>query len=74
VHLQRAITQLAGKRDDLGDDQLSNAARVGKGRVEDGNTMLGRIVQVYLVCPDAEAADDEEVLGLLEDLGCEFCL
>jgi hypothetical protein len=36
--------------------------------------MLGRIVQVYLVSADAEAADDEEVLGFLEDLRCEFCL
>jgi hypothetical protein len=74
VHFQRAIAQLAGERDDLGDNQLSNAARVGKRRVEDGNTMLGRIVQVYLVGADAEAADDEEVLGFLKDLGCEFCL
>jgi hypothetical protein len=36
--------------------------------------VLGRIVEVDLVGADAEAADDEQVLGLLEDFGCEFCL
>lgn len=30
--------------------------------------MLGGIVQVYLVGTDAEAADDEEVLGLTKNL------
>jgi hypothetical protein len=74
VHLERAVAQLAGERDDLGDHQLGDTARVGKGRVEDGNAMLGCIVQVYLVGADAEAADDEEILCLCQDLGCEFCL
>jgi hypothetical protein len=74
MHLERAVAQLAGKGDNLGNHQLGHAARIGKRRVEDGNAMLGGILQVYLVGADAETADDEQVLGLLQNLGCEFCL
>jgi hypothetical protein len=74
VHLVGSIAKLTGKNDDLGDDQLSNTARVGEGGVEDGNTILGGELKVDLVGTDTEAADDEEVLGLSEDLLGELCL
>lgn len=74
VHLVGSIAKLTGKNDDLGDDQLSDTARVGEGGVEDGNTILGGELKVDLVGTDTEAADDEEVLGLSEDLLGELCL
>jgi len=36
--------------------------------------MLGGIVQIDLVGADAEAADDEQVLSLRQDLGRQLCL
>lgn len=74
VHLVGSIAKLTGKNDDLGDDQLSDTARVGEGGVEDGDTILGGELEVDLVGADTEATDDEEVLGLSEDLLGELCL
>jgi hypothetical protein len=61
LELARAVRELTRERNDLADDEFGDGARVGKGRVEDGDTLLGRAVEVDLVRPDAEAADDEEL-------------
>ena len=67
MHFHGAIAQLTSKADDLRDDQLGDTAGVAERRVEDGNTVLSGILEVDLVGTDAEAADHNQVLGLLED-------
>lgn len=74
VHLVGSVAELTGKGDDLGNDKLSDTARVGEGGVEDGDTILGGKLEVDLVGTNTEAADDEEVCGLTEDLLGELCL
>ena len=68
VHLVGAVAKLAGQRDDFSDDELGDTARVGKRGVEDGDAMAGSIVEIDLVGTDAEAADDEQVLGFAQHL------
>lgn len=60
-HLPRAIAELTAEGDNLGDDELGDRARVGEGRVEDGDSCFGGGEEVDLVGSDAEAADDEEL-------------
>jgi hypothetical protein len=67
VHFVRAVTQLSCKGNNLCDDQLGNTAGVAEGRVEDRNTVVGGILEVDLVGTDAEAADNDQVLGLLQN-------
>jgi hypothetical protein len=74
VHLVGSIAELTGKGDDLGNDELSDTARVGEGGVEDGDTILGSKLEVNLVGTNTEAANDEEVCGLTQDLLSELCL
>lgn len=67
MHFVGAVTQLASKANDLANDQLGDTAGVAERRVEDGNTMLGGILEVDLVGTNTEASDHDQVLGLLED-------
>lgn len=73
VHLVGSVAELTGEGDDLSNDKLSDTARVGEGGVEDGDTVFGSKLEVDLVGTDTEAADDEEVCGLTEDLFGELC-
>lgn len=65
---------MSGQGNDFGNDELSDGARVGEGGVEDGDTSVGGIGEVDLVGADTEAADDNEVLCLFEDLCGELGL
>jgi hypothetical protein len=67
VHLAGAVAQLTGKHDHFTNDQLGNTARVAEGGVEDGNTLVGGILEVDLVGTDTEATDDDKVLRFLQD-------
>lgn len=69
VHLGRAVGELAGEKDYFGDDKLGDGARVGEWRVEDGGASSGGVREVNLGGADAEAADCEEVFGMVEDVG-----
>lgn len=73
VHLVGSVAELTGEGDYLGNDKLSDTARVGEGGVEDGDTVFGSKLEVDLVGTDTEAADDEEVCGLTKDLFGELC-
>lgn len=53
---------------DLGNDQFCNTSRVGKGRVEDCDAVSGSIFEVDLVGTNAEAAYNNQVLCLTENL------
>lgn len=72
MQLIRSISQLPCQGDDLANDKFRHAAGVAEGGVEDGDAVLGRILEVDLVRADAEAADDDDVLGFAQDSGCEF--
>jgi hypothetical protein len=72
VHLTAAVTQLTCERDDLANDEFGDRARVRKGRVEDADSMRGGVLEIDLVRADAEAADDNQVLGFGEDAGSEL--
>jgi len=72
VELHAAFRELAGKSDDLADHEFSHRARVGEGRVEDADAVFRGIFEVDLVGADAEAADDDQVLGVFEDVGREL--
>ncbi len=61
VHLQRLLRQPPRQRDDLADDELDDAARVGVRRVEDRDAPLRGRGEVDLVGADAEAADRQQV-------------
>ena len=61
LHLERALEVLARQCDDLGNYKLGNRARIGEGRVEDGDASLCSGEQVDLVDTNAETADDEEL-------------
>lgn len=67
VELAAAVAELAGERDDLGDDEFGDGAGVAEGRVEDGDAGLRGESEVDLVSADAEAADYNEVFGGFED-------
>ena len=69
-HLARAVAQLPRERNDLGDDEFGDGARVGERRVEDGDTGAGGGEQINLVGTDAEAADDEELRRQREMSAC----
>jgi hypothetical protein len=61
LELAGAVRELTRERDDLANDEFGDGARVGERRVEDGDTLLGRAVEVDLVRADAEAADNKEL-------------
>ena len=61
AHLPAALKVLARKRDDFRDDELCDRARVGEGRVENGDTGFGCRVQVDLVRAYAEAANNQKL-------------
>lgn len=67
VHLVRTITQLSCKHDDLADHQFSNAARVAEWRVKDGDTLVSSILQVNLIGPNTETANDNKILCFLQN-------
>eukprot|EP00050_Salpingoeca_kvevrii_P011534 m.16113 g.16113 ORF g.16113 m.16113 type:complete len:119 (+) comp3476_c0_seq1:950-1306(+) len=48
VNLHATVAGLAGQHDNESNDELRDAARVGKGRVEDGDAKLGGVLQVGL--------------------------
>jgi hypothetical protein len=52
---------LTREGDDLADDELGDRTRVGKGRVEDGDSGLGGGLEVDLVGSDTETANGEEL-------------
>lgn len=74
VHLIGPVAELARKSDDLGDDQLSHTARVGKGRVENSYAMIRCELNIHLVRANAETTNDEQVLRFSENLGCQLGL
>lgn len=61
AHLPATLEVLSSESDDLGNDELSDGARVREGGVEDGNASFGGGGEVDLVCADAEAADDKQL-------------
>lgn len=67
MHFVGSIAELSGKCNDLGNDELSHTSRIGKGRVEDGDTVSCCVVEVDLVGTDAEASHYEQVLGFAQD-------
>lgn len=74
MHLIGSIAELTSEGDDFGNDKLGDTAGVGEGGVEDGDTMAGSEIEVDLVGTDTEAANNEQVLGLAEDLFGELGL
>ena len=74
MHLGRTVAELTSQCNDLGDDQLRNTAGVAEGRVEDGDTVVCGILQVDLIRPNTEAADDDEIAGLFQDARGELGL
>jgi hypothetical protein len=72
VHLTAAVAQLTCERDDLANDELSDRARVREGRVEDADSMRRGVLEIDLVRADAEASDDNQVLGFGEDAGSKL--
>jgi hypothetical protein len=74
VQLVRAVSQLAGQGDNFSNNKLRNTSRVCERGVEDCNTVPRGIFEINLVCSDAEAADDNQVLGFPKNRLCEFCL
>ena len=66
VHGRVLVGEVAGQRDDLGDDELDDAAGVGERGVEDGHPALGGDREVDLVGADAEGADGQQVGRRLE--------
>jgi len=67
VHFITPVTQLPGQRNDLADDQFGNGPRVGKGGVEDADTVASGIIEIDLVRADAETANNNEVPCMGED-------
>lgn len=74
MHLGGAVGELAGEEDDFSDDDLGDGAGVGEGGVEDGGASVGGMLEVNLGGADAEAAYCEEVFGVFEYVGSQFCL
>lgn len=74
MHLHGTVSELARQDDDLRNDQLGNASRIREGRVEDGDTLLRGILEVHLVRADTKAANNQQVLRLLENLFSELRL
>lgn len=68
MHLIRSVAELAGKSDDLGDDQFGHTSRVGKRRVENSYSMMRCELNVHLVGANAETTNDEQVLRFSENL------
>jgi hypothetical protein len=60
-HLSRPVGELTREGDDLADDELGDRPRVGKGRVENGDSGLGSGLEVDLVGSDTETANGEEL-------------
>lgn len=74
VHLNGSIAELSSQGDNFGNDQFRNTARVCEWGVENGNTTASGISEVDLVGSDTEASDDEQVLGLAQNLLAQLCL
>lgn len=74
VHFHGPVAGLAGQHDDFGNHQFGDGTRIAKGAVEDGNPVAGGIGKVYLVRANTEAANYQEVFGMLENIGAEFGL
>lgn len=72
MQFTRAITQLPGQSDDFSNDKFRNATGIAERRVEDCNSMLGCILQIDLIGPNAEATNHNEVLGRPQYLGRQF--
>ena len=66
------LRNAAHQHDDLGQHQLGHAARVGERCVEHWHPAPGGGIQGNLVGPDAEGADGDQLLGLLQHLGREL--
>lgn len=73
VQLVRAVSQLAGQGDDFSNDKFRNTSRVCERGVENCNTVSRGIFEIDLVCSDAEAADDNQVLGFPKNRLRELC-
>lgn len=74
MHFNGSIAELSGQGDNFGNDQFRNTARVCEWGVEHGNTTASSIIEVDLVGSDTEASDDEQVLGLAQNLLAQLCL
>ena len=68
MQLIRAIPQLTSQDNDFTNDQLCNTSRIGKGAVEDSNTMPRGILEVDLVSPNTETTNNNEIFGRTKDL------
>lgn len=74
MHLLVAIAQLSRQEHNLGNDELSNRARVGEGRVKDGNSLGSGVLEIDLVGTDTETSNDAQLLGGIENLLGQLCL
>ena len=61
VHLAGFVREPPLERNYLGYDELDNAARIGKGSVENGRPVGTRTCKVYLVRPDTKSAHRQQV-------------
>lgn len=66
VQLHVSVAQFSGQGDDFRDGQLCDGSRVREWRVENGDPALGSVLQVDLVRSDTEAANHDQVFGVLE--------
>lgn len=57
VHFIRTITQLPCQSNNLCNDEFSDTTGIAERGVEDGDAMLGRVLEVDLIRTDAKAAD-----------------
>ncbi len=63
---------LAGQREHHGDGVFGGGDRIAEGRVHDDHAARGGGGNVDIVHADAGAADDAQILGVLQDLGCDL--
>ena len=62
VQFVRSITKLTSQCDDFADDQLRDTTRITKRGIKDSDAVLCGILRVNLICANAEAANDNQVL------------
>src|SRR5262249_27457755 len=74
VHFAVSAAQLAREHDDFGQHHLSNAARVTKGRVKNGNAALLGRGEINLVGPDAKRAVRQQPARFLDHFGGDLGL
>lgn len=68
------VAKLPCQADYLTDDEFSHTSRVTKGRVEDSDAVRCGVLDVDLICPYTEAADDYQAFSLPENASSEHRL